>query len=82
MDDAGVTEIRKAVPDDATGIVRVQIDSYQSAYVGILPQLYLERFSNENRPKAGMNSLSPNRMTSSVSLKGTLKILLDWVAQG
>lgn len=41
--------IRPAVPADAAGIARVQVDSYRSAYRGFFPQTYLDLFSYEEQ---------------------------------
>lgn len=37
--------IRQATLKDSMGIARVQVDSYQTAYAGILPQAYLDHFT-------------------------------------
>ncbi|HUS17436.1 MAG TPA: GNAT family N-acetyltransferase [Chloroflexia bacterium] len=37
-------QIRLATPADSEGIARVQVDSYRSAYQGILPDAYLALF--------------------------------------
>jgi ribosomal protein S18 acetylase RimI-like enzyme len=37
--------IRPAVLKDCAGLAQVQVDSYRSAYAGLLPQEYLDRFS-------------------------------------
>ena len=37
--------IRKAEPRDCSGIARVQVDSYQSAYAGIFPEAYIAHFT-------------------------------------
>lgn len=37
--------IRTAVYGDAESLATIQVDSYRSAYAGILPQAYLEHFS-------------------------------------
>src|SRR5262245_42550178 len=37
--------IRPAIPDDAEGIAKVHVKSWQEAYVGLLPQATLERQS-------------------------------------
>ncbi len=41
--------IRKATLDDSAGIARVQVDSYSTAYAGILPQEYLGQFTCEEQ---------------------------------
>ena len=38
-------QIRRATINDSGGIARVQVDSYQTAYAGILPPDYLAQFS-------------------------------------
>jgi ribosomal protein S18 acetylase RimI-like enzyme len=42
-------QIRRATINDSSGIARVQVDSYQTAYAGILSQDYLEHFSYEDQ---------------------------------
>jgi GNAT superfamily N-acetyltransferase len=41
--------IRKAQIEDSAGIARVQVDSYRTAYAGIFPQSYLDRFTYEEQ---------------------------------
>jgi ribosomal protein S18 acetylase RimI-like enzyme len=41
--------IRPARKEDCQGIARVQVDSYHSAYSGILPAEYLEAFSYQDQ---------------------------------
>jgi len=38
-------QIRQAKVKDSAGLARVQVDSYQTAYAGLLPQPYLDRFT-------------------------------------
>jgi len=38
-------QIRRATINDGTGIARVQVDSYRTAYVGIFSQAYLDQFT-------------------------------------
>lgn len=38
-------EIRKATKEDSAGLARVQVDSFQTTYAGILPQSYLKQLS-------------------------------------
>lgn len=38
-------QIRKAVVEDASALARIQVDSYRSAYAGILPDEFLAHFS-------------------------------------
>jgi ribosomal protein S18 acetylase RimI-like enzyme len=42
-------QIRPATTDDSPGIARVQVDSYRTAYAGILPQPYLDLFTYEEQ---------------------------------
>jgi ribosomal protein S18 acetylase RimI-like enzyme len=42
-------EIRKALPADAPGVARVQVETWQSHYRGQLPDDYLDRLSIEKR---------------------------------
>jgi GNAT superfamily N-acetyltransferase len=41
--------IRLAVPEDAPGVARVHVRSWQATYVGIVPQRILDRMSVERR---------------------------------
>jgi ribosomal protein S18 acetylase RimI-like enzyme len=41
--------IRPAVPSDCAGLARVQVDSYRSAYAGLLPADYLAHFTYEEQ---------------------------------
>ncbi len=43
--------IRQANIQDSAGIARVQVDSYQTAYVGILPQDALDQFTYEEQTR-------------------------------
>jgi len=45
----GVIQIRRARVDDSAGIARVQVDSYRTAYAGLLPEDYLARFAYEEQ---------------------------------
>lgn len=51
-------QIRKAIVADCPGIARVQVDSYRSAYAGLLPQRYLDQFSYEEEAQDWRNLLS------------------------
>lgn len=42
-------QIRKATAQDSAGLARVQVDSYRTAYAGLLPAEYLVRFSYEEQ---------------------------------
>ncbi len=41
--------IRLATPGDATGLARVQITSYRTAYASLLPASWLRQFSLEEQ---------------------------------
>jgi ribosomal protein S18 acetylase RimI-like enzyme len=41
--------IRPAVLEDSAGLAKVQVDSYRSAYAGLLPKAYLEAFTYEEQ---------------------------------
>lgn len=41
--------IRRARVDDAPGIARLQIESYRTAYKSLLPQSYLDHFTQEEQ---------------------------------
>jgi GNAT superfamily N-acetyltransferase len=42
-------EIRRALPDDAVGVATVHVRSWQAAYRGLLPELYLDQLDVEAR---------------------------------
>jgi GNAT superfamily N-acetyltransferase len=42
-------QIRKAKVEDSASLARVQVDSYRTAYAGIFPQPYLDRFTYEEQ---------------------------------
>lgn len=42
-------KIRPATHDDSPGLARIQVDSYRTAYAGILPDDYLAQFSYEEQ---------------------------------
>ncbi len=50
--------IRKAKVDDSAGLARVQVDSYRTAYAGIFPQSYLDRFTYEEQEQDWRDLLS------------------------
>jgi ribosomal protein S18 acetylase RimI-like enzyme len=41
--------IRRAVPGDCAALARIQVDSYSSAYAGILPPAYLQHFTYQEQ---------------------------------
>jgi len=51
-------QIRQATLQDCTGIARVQVDSYRTAYAGILPQAYLDHFTYEEQAQDWRDLLS------------------------
>jgi GrpB-like predicted nucleotidyltransferase (UPF0157 family)/GNAT superfamily N-acetyltransferase len=42
-------EIRQAAVKDCPGLAQVQVDSYRTAYAGLFPEPYLQRFSYEEQ---------------------------------
>ena len=50
--------IRKAKVDDSAGLARVQVDSYRTAYAGLFPQPYLDRFTYEEQEQDWCDLLS------------------------
>lgn len=42
-------QFRKATAGDSAGLARVQVDSYRTAYAGLLPEEYLAGFSYEEQ---------------------------------
>jgi hypothetical protein len=41
--------VRKAELEDSAALARIQVDSYRTAYAGIFPQAYLDRFTYEEQ---------------------------------
>ena len=50
--------IRRARLDDCAGLARVQVDSYRTAYAGIMPQDYLDHFTYEEQEQDWRDLLS------------------------
>ena len=48
-DSLDAMEIRRALADDALGVARVHVRSWQAAYRGLLPDLYLDQLDVERR---------------------------------
>jgi ribosomal protein S18 acetylase RimI-like enzyme len=44
-------KIRKATRADSPALARIQVDSYRSAYAGLFPPAYLDRFSYEEQTR-------------------------------
>lgn len=42
-------QIRRATAEDTAGLARLQVDSYRTAYAGLLPEAYLAGFSYEDQ---------------------------------
>jgi hypothetical protein len=38
-----------AAPADCPGIAQIQVDSYRTAYAGLMPPAYLEHFTDEEQ---------------------------------
>lgn len=51
-------EIRQATLADSAGIAKIQVDSYRTAYAGILPAAYLEHFTYEEQAQDWRDWLS------------------------
>ena len=52
--------IRRATPDDAAALARVHIDSWRSAYRGLVPDSHLEGLDYERRAQRFRESLAQN----------------------
>ncbi len=50
--------IRRATPDDADALARVHVDSWRSAYRGLVPDSHLERLNYEMRAKGFRESIA------------------------
>jgi ribosomal protein S18 acetylase RimI-like enzyme len=53
-----LVEVRTANIDDSAGLAKVQVDSYRTAYAGIFPQAYLDRFTYEEQEQDWHSLLS------------------------
>ena len=53
--------VRPAIPDDAEGIAKVHVKSWQEAYVGLLPKATLDRQSVPARMRAWSSQLQETR---------------------
>jgi GNAT superfamily N-acetyltransferase len=53
--------VRPAIPDDAEGIAKVHVKSWQEAYVGLLPQATLDRQSVPARMRSWSSQLQETR---------------------
>lgn len=51
--------IRPARLEDAPDLARIQVDSYRSAYAGILPEDYLDQFSLDDQERDWIEMLGP-----------------------
>ncbi len=51
-------KIRQATTADSAGLAKVQVDSYRTAYAGILPQDYLDLFTYEEQSQDWRELLS------------------------
>jgi ribosomal protein S18 acetylase RimI-like enzyme len=51
-------KIRPAVNDDCAALARIQVDSYRSAYTGLVPDGYLARFACEEQEQDWRDLLS------------------------
>jgi ribosomal protein S18 acetylase RimI-like enzyme len=51
--------IRPARLEDAPALARLQVDSYRSAYAGILPQDFLDQFTYDDQERDWSEMLSP-----------------------
>jgi ribosomal protein S18 acetylase RimI-like enzyme len=59
-DPGGPVIVRDAVPDDAEVIARVHVESWRSAYVGLLPQMVLDGLSVSQRTRQWRHVLEPS----------------------
>jgi ribosomal protein S18 acetylase RimI-like enzyme len=55
-----MVQIRKAGPTDCPGIARVQVDSYRTAYAGLLPEPYLAHFTYAEQAQDWQTWLATN----------------------
>ena len=54
-------QIRAAIPEDASSIARVHVDSWRSTYAGIVPAEYLASLSYRNRESMWKEALTTDR---------------------
>jgi ribosomal protein S18 acetylase RimI-like enzyme len=50
--------IREATISDSAALARIQVDSYRTAYAGLFPQAYLDRFTYEEQEQDWCDLLS------------------------
>ena len=62
-----VLQIRHAKVEDSPALARVQVDSYRTAYAGILPQAYLDHFTYEEQEQDWRKLLSAARSSASAT---------------
>jgi len=61
LDKGKALRIREANLGDCTSVARVQVDSYRTAYAGILPQEYLAHFTYEEQEQDWRDLLSADQ---------------------
>lgn len=66
-------KVRKAILEDARGIAKVQIDSWQTTYKNIIPDEYLKNMSYKKREAQWRDII--NNQTVFVAVNGTGKII-------
>ena len=65
--------IRKAMPGDCRGLAEVRVDSYRTAYAGLLPQPFLDQFTYDEQEQDWVNliqSASNEFVTVAVTADG------------
>ncbi|WP_226036574.1 GNAT family N-acetyltransferase [Aquibacillus saliphilus] len=50
--------IRKSIPDDAKGVAKVQVDSWKTTYVNIIPDEYLNQMTYKSREQKWKDIIS------------------------
>jgi len=64
--------IRKAKPEDAFGIAKVQVDSWRTTYKGIVPDSFLEELSYEKREKVWKEAIGSHHLFVAENKQGQI----------
>jgi ribosomal protein S18 acetylase RimI-like enzyme len=67
-------QIRRATQDDAEGIAEVQVRAWQAAYVGLMPQLYLDSLDGAQRAEMWRRAAQPRDRGGVIVAVSTIRI--------
>lgn len=75
--------IREAVPDDASGIAKVKVDTWRTTYPGIVPKEILSGLSYDRSEQSWRTVLeNPNRLPFSYIAEDDVGAVIGFVAAG